>query len=86
MPVLQLSMRTGLDADEHCRMGKVLGSLRNRGMLIICSGSAVHNYRELGLIGPTETPPAWASEFQDWYGTTPQSVCLLCTASPCARH
>lgn len=67
IPVCQLSVQTDRDATYHYNMGKALASLKEEGVLIIGSGSAVHNLRALGLHAEHNTISApWASEFDTW--------------------
>jgi len=45
MPIVQLSMRNGLDPREHLRAGAALAPLREQGVLIVGSGMSFHNMR-----------------------------------------
>ena len=45
IPVLQLSIDYNQPAEFHYRLGKELGELRKKGVLIIGSGNMVHNLR-----------------------------------------
>ncbi|MGH7248956.1 MAG: DODA-type extradiol aromatic ring-opening family dioxygenase, partial [Pseudomonadota bacterium] len=64
IPVMQLSLQTPLGPAHHLKIGETLKPLRERGVLIIGSGGATHNLRELDWNdGP---PPAWAAEFDEW--------------------
>lgn len=43
IPVVPISLKSGLDPAEHLAMGKALKSLREEGVLIIGSGMSYHN-------------------------------------------
>jgi 4,5-DOPA dioxygenase extradiol len=64
VPVIQLSLRRGAPAAENFAMGQALALLRDKGVLIIGSGTTVHNLRMIAREG---TPaPDWARAFDDW--------------------
>ncbi len=48
MPIVLLSMKSGYDAAEHIRVGKLLAPLREEGVLIVGSGLTYHNMRGFG--------------------------------------
>lgn len=48
IPIVQLSLRQGLDPAEHIQMGKALEKLRDQNILIIGSGMSYHNMRGYG--------------------------------------
>ena len=43
IPVLAMSLKQGLDPEEHARIGAALQPLRSEGVLIMGSGNIVHN-------------------------------------------
>ncbi|WP_395016439.1 DODA-type extradiol aromatic ring-opening family dioxygenase [Dongia sp.] len=65
IPVVQLSLIDGGDAAAHLKLGAALAPLRQEGVLIFCSGGAVHNLRWLNRDGRGGTVD-WAAEFDRW--------------------
>jgi aromatic ring-opening dioxygenase catalytic subunit (LigB family) len=65
VPTVQLSMKRGLDAQEHIAIGQALIPLRDEGVFIIGSGMTFHN---LGAFGPHAAP--YAEAFDQWLRET----------------
>ena len=63
IPVLQLSVDYGRPPVFHYELAKRLRTLRDKGILLVGSGNVVHNLRERGGTGVTDSPRDWAVEF-----------------------
>ena len=64
VPVFQVSMPVTLNAADAVRLGRALAPLRERGVLIVASGSLTHNLYEFRQSGASEA--AYAREFVGW--------------------
>jgi 4,5-DOPA dioxygenase extradiol len=64
VPVTQLAIQPRRDAAWHFKLGEALAPLRSENVLILASGGAVHNLRDLAR--DTGKTPAWARRFDDW--------------------
>jgi 4,5-DOPA dioxygenase extradiol len=60
IPVLQLSLDYYLPPARQYRIGRELGTLRDKGILILGSGNLVHNLAAIAMDG---APYEWALEF-----------------------
>lgn len=76
VPILQLSLQTGLDPAQHIAIGKAIARLREENIVVIGSGLSFHNLRGLG--DPRLTIPA--VEFDNWLTET------LCEVPPDERE
>ena len=63
IPVVQLSMDYSRPPAEHFVLGQQLRALRERGVLIVGSGNAVHNLRALQRTQSPLQAYDWAIEF-----------------------
>lgn len=66
IPVIQLSVQSGLGARHHLEIGRALGPLRDEGVMVLGSGGIVHNLGECNWKGGAAAPPPWAEAFNDW--------------------
>jgi aromatic ring-opening dioxygenase catalytic subunit (LigB family) len=66
VPVIQLSLRTGLDASEHAALGRALRPLRDEGVFVVGSGMSYHNMRGYGR---AESGPV-SDRFDGWLTRT----------------
>jgi 4,5-DOPA dioxygenase extradiol len=64
IPVFQVSLPLDLDAPKALKLGMALAPLRERGVLVLGSGSLTHNLREIGASDPEATK--YAVEFTEW--------------------
>lgn len=62
IPVLQLSINAQQPFDYHLDLGAKLAPLRERGILIVCSGNVVHNLRRMDRQQP-DTAFDWNRRF-----------------------
>jgi aromatic ring-opening dioxygenase catalytic subunit (LigB family) len=65
VPTLQLSLKAGLDPEEHLAIGRALAPLRDEGVFIVASGMSYHNLR---AFHPSAAPVSEA--FDAWLRET----------------
>ncbi len=64
VPVFQMSVDRNASPEEHFRIGRAIGALRDEGVLVLGSGNVVH---DLGRIGwDMEGGYPWADAFDAW--------------------
>ena len=68
VPVTQLAIQPRRDARWHFKLGEALAALRRENVLILASGGAVHNLRDLDR--GNDGTPDWARAFDDWLAKT----------------
>jgi len=61
IPIVQLSLDRSKPAQWHYELGRKLGFLRERGVLIVASGNIVHSLRD--VVWQEEAQHDWALEF-----------------------
>ena len=64
VPVIEMSIDMRLPADQHVRVGEILGRFRDEGILFIASGNLIHDFRELQPRWDSR-PLSWAEEYSD---------------------
>ncbi|MDP2847197.1 MAG: 4,5-DOPA dioxygenase extradiol [Humidesulfovibrio sp.] len=66
IPVVQLSISSRRSTAHHLALGRAIAPLREEGVLIMASGNATHNLREVFSHDMTEAPVPYAKAFADW--------------------
>jgi len=69
IPVMQLSVSPLMGFQAHLMMGKNLASLRSQGVLIVASGSLVHNLHLLNWQSKHDKPENWSLAFMESFET-----------------
>jgi 4,5-DOPA dioxygenase extradiol len=64
--VVQFSVQPEAGVAHHVEIGRKLAPLREEGVLVIGSGSFVHNLRLLDRRGADAPEPQWSKEFAEW--------------------
>lgn len=88
VPVVQLSLKRGLDAAEHLAMGRALTPLRDEGVFIIGSGMTFHNMRAFGRPDArpvAETFDAWLKDAATRPAPERENLLASWSAAPAAK-
>lgn len=65
VPIVQVSLFDSENPLKHYRLGEAVAALRERNILIIVSGMAVHNLRDLHLTFGSPTPLPYTTSFDE---------------------
>ena len=66
IPVVQLSISSRRPPAHHLALGRAIAPLRDEGVLVMASGNATHNLREVFSHDMFEPPVPYAQAFADW--------------------
>ena len=75
IPIVQMSLRSDLNAEFHLELGRTIAPLRDQGVLIIGTGMSYHNMAGFG----TEQSRSDSKVFDQWLTGT-------CAADPTQRY
>lgn len=69
IPVIRISIDVTRSPEWHFRLGEALQEFRERGVLIMGSGSITHNLQEFfqGGYRYEDLAPIWVTSFADWF-------------------
>jgi aromatic ring-opening dioxygenase catalytic subunit (LigB family) len=70
VPVIQVSIRSNYDPETHLQLGRALAPLRDKGILIIGSGSSYHNLSAMMGNGANGDIKHESAEFDLWLRET----------------
>ncbi|KAK8166544.1 aromatic ring-opening dioxygenase LigB subunit [Phyllosticta citrichinensis] len=65
VPVVQVCIFKNEDPEEHFRLRQAVAKLREEGVLIICSGMAVHNLRDMWSAAGESRPLPYVGSFDN---------------------
>ena len=66
-PLSSSRIQHSLDPAAHLALGDAVGAVGDEGVLILCSGGAVHPLGDpTASLGPGAATEPWAMEFNDW--------------------
>ncbi len=66
IPVVVISLPMRWSPEELYNVGKALGGLRSKGVLVLGSGGVVHNLRMMNWRDQGAATDEWAWDFQEW--------------------
>jgi len=66
IPVVQLSIDPARGPDYHRTLGELIRPLRDDGVLVMATGSATHNLREMNWKDHDAPAPGWVTGFAEW--------------------
>ncbi len=75
IPCIQVSLRAGLDAELHVRIGEALGELKSDNLLVLGSGFSFHNMHAL-MSKSDDAPDAQNQAFEAWLADTCTNLAL----------
>ncbi|MCA1935264.1 MAG: dioxygenase [Asticcacaulis sp.] len=70
IPVVQLSIKSNWDPQQHIALGKALAPLRDEGVLIVASGMSFHDLKALIRLSLAHEPVNGSHYFNDWLNDT----------------
>jgi len=73
IPVAQIAVQPHAGVAHHIALGRALKPLRDEGVLVMGSGSFVHNLRLLDRRGLDAPEPQWCKDFANWMDEKLQS-------------
>lgn len=71
IPIVQLSLLSSLEPEEHIKLGEAISSLRQEGVLILGSGMSYHNLRKFMTKTVDDKPN---KIFEDWIAHSVQLI------------
>ena len=88
VPLVQLSLQLGEQADVHLALGRALAPLRDEGVMIVGSGLSFHNLRLFGPEGqrPSQQFDAWLQRAMSLSGAARREALIRWTDAPAARQ
>jgi 4,5-DOPA dioxygenase extradiol len=66
VPVVQLSVQPALGTAHHLEMGRAIGSLTERDVLVVGSGHVTHNLRDWMTARNATSPLPYVTDFATW--------------------